>query len=182
MVYNQLSRQSQPTIYINIYLSVTTQNPFMRFVKLSLPSGHLRNNFSHILFSFCWYVFSSKILMRVRLQLEWYITSLKIVFWSLLDISRYRIYIEIKQYPLYLKNFHVKHFSNSFIHKICGKRMRIQKRWKKFLFFSQSVGKARRVYLEQKFLCVLINQKLLKSYGLLKTENLLYCRKKLFMH
>ena len=83
---------------------------------------------------------------------------------------------KLKKY-FYLKNFHVKHFSNSFIHKICGKRMRIQKRWKNFLFFSQSVGKARRVYLEQKFLCVLINQKLLKSYGLLKTENLLYCRK-----
>ena len=83
---------------------------------------------------------------------------------------------KLKKY-FYLKNFYVKHFSNSFIHKICGKRMRIQKRWKNFLFFSQSVGKARRVYLEQKFLCVLINQKLLKSYGLLKTENLLYCRK-----
>ena len=82
---------------------------------------------------------------------------------------------KLKKY-FYLKNFCVKHFSNSFIHKICGKRMRIQKRWKNFLFFSQSVGKARRVYLEQKFLCVLINQKLLKSYGLLKTENLLYCR------
>ena len=27
IVYNQLPRQSQTTIYINIYLSVTTQNP-----------------------------------------------------------------------------------------------------------------------------------------------------------
>ena len=78
MVYNQLSRQSQPTIYINIYLSVTTQNPFMRFVKLSLPSGHLRNNFSHILLSFSWYLFSSKILMRVRIHSECYIGYLHI--------------------------------------------------------------------------------------------------------
>ena len=43
---------------------------------------------------------------------------------------------KLKKY-FYLKNFHVKHFSNSFIHKICGKRMRIQRDEKVFILFTK---------------------------------------------